>query len=289
MMPLAAFALAACLVPDPASDYIRAVDLAPVFPAMASLAPDTSVLPAPVVGAIRVLRVPELRRLAARFQLSGSPEFDLCFSRAVSQLDEPRLLEAMARSLPQARIEIRAFSHQPVPEGPLEFPLNALSAGAGDSRWSGYVRYAGNRRFSVWALVRVTVAGARVVAREELPHGRPIAAKQVALETTDQPFGKPGWALAIENVVGQSPRQPIHIGETIRLNQLESPKAVLTGETVAVTVHSGDTQLELTAKAEGTGSIGDVILVRNPSSQKRFLARIEAPGKVSIDAGKGAL
>ena len=54
------------------------------------------------------------------------------------------------------------------------------------------------------------------------------------------------------------------------------------GETVRVEVWNGAAHLKLEARAEASGALGQMIPVRNPDSQKRFLARVEGRSRVSV-------
>src|SRR5437764_14999218 len=112
MMVLAAFALAGCLAVGTGSDYITAKDLSPGFPALAAVAPDTPVAPAPLPGMARTFHLPELERLSARFRVTPVPESEICIQRPVTAPDRGRMLEAMQRQLPDARIEILDVSLQ---------------------------------------------------------------------------------------------------------------------------------------------------------------------------------
>jgi flagella basal body P-ring formation protein FlgA len=291
MMPLPLFALAGCLAVNPASDRIVASDFVPAFAEMEQARPDALVALAPAPGVERVFRVPELQRLAARFQLAAAPTADICFARRVAPLAPERLLEAMRKTLPGARIEIVESSRQPAPDGELEFPLGGLrgrmAGGPPSVLWTGWVRYAGNRRFPVWARVEVSVRVARVLASADLHPGVPIdAANLQAVEREEAPASE-AFAASIDDVVGKCPRVPIRAGTPILIRQLGPARDVLRGDKVEVEVRNGGASLKLEGIAEASGSVGDTIPVRNPDSQKRFRARVEARGQVSIDAAPG--
>src|SRR5260370_37270485 len=100
MIPLASFALAGCLAVGAGSDYVQAKDLAPVFPALVDVAPETPLGASPVPGTPRIFRVPELARLAARLHVAPAPESDICIERPLAALDGTRILDAMKRQLP---------------------------------------------------------------------------------------------------------------------------------------------------------------------------------------------
>ena len=292
MITVAAFALAGCLAMASGSDQIRAADLLPAFPQMAALPADLAIAPAPAPGVMRVFRPPELRRLQAVFGLASAPQGDVCIEYPVAKLEPERLLAAMQREFPEARIELLDFSRQPAPHGTIEFPKAGLRAGpvisAAGSLWTGSVRYGVNHRFSIWARAKVVVRVQRVVAQGDLRPGEPITAGQVTLAARDEAPAMgtpvPGFAESIDAVIGKCARQPIRAGEAIRSVWLQAPRAVMNGETVKVAVREGGAQLELEARAESSGAVGEIVYVRNPSSHVRFRARVEGPGKVAVDA-----
>ena len=222
MIPLALFALAGCLAVGTGSDYILAKDLAPAFPALAAVAPDTPLAAAPLPGTPRLFHLPELGRLSARFNVTPAPESEICVQRPVSVPDRARMLEAMQGKLPEARIDILDVSRQPAPEGPFEFPLSGLRQGMAGGYWNGFVRYGSNHRFAVWAKVKVLVTVARVVAAVELKPGRPIDNTQLRLETREEAPGADAYAVTIEEVAGRVARRTIAAGAAIRLPWTET-------------------------------------------------------------------
>src|ERR1039457_1657250 len=182
MISLASVALAGCLAVSAASDHITLRDLTPAFPGLEAATPDEPVGLAPAPGVQRMFRLPELRRLAARLNITADPKSELCFERPVAPLDPARLLEAMRKQLPEAESEILEYSRLPVPAGELEFPLNGLRQMPFGGFWSGSVRYAGGRRYTVWARVKAIAIAPRVIATEDLKPGRVIEASQVRVE-----------------------------------------------------------------------------------------------------------
>jgi flagella basal body P-ring formation protein FlgA len=282
MIPLAAFALAPCLAVAPESDRILARDLASVLPALAAGAPDTPVAFAPAPGVRRVLRGPELRRLALRWNASPPPEGEICFERRVAPLDAERIRAAMRRELPGASINVLDFSRAPVPEGELRFPLAGFRNSASGGYWAGFVRYAGNRRFAVWARVKARVAVTRVVAVSDLKAGQPVEASGLRLETHEDSPSDAGFATSLDEAAGKLSRRPIRAGAALLKSWLERPPDVARGDTVRVEVSSGGARLEAEARAEASGSAGQTIPLRNPVSNRRFFGRVEGKGKVSV-------
>jgi len=280
-MMLAALALAGCLAVDPAADQILLSDLSSIFPAEVVL-PGESVGFAPAPGVERRFEIAELRRIAARFHLPD-PEREVCVSRPAAPPDAARILEALRAALPGATIEVLDYSRYPVPDGPLEFAL----AGLRGATWSGAVRYGGRHRAPVWARVRVTISATRVIATRNLPAGARIDAADLRVETRDETPSPEAMPSDPADVAGMIPRRSIRAGETVRASWLGPAKAVARGETVDVEVRAGGALLRLPGQALTSGTVGQTILVRNPESNRRFQARIEAPGKVTV--GKPSL
>jgi flagella basal body P-ring formation protein FlgA len=286
MIAFPSILLASCLAVNPALDHVTAGDLAPLFPGLETVPADTPLAPAPVPGVARVFRVAELEAFAASFHLSA-PRGEICVQRMVAPPDPARLLAAMQKTLPAAQIEILDYSRHPIPEGEIEFPLSGLRDGPAGAYWSGNVRYAGNRLFSIWAKVAASVKVRRVVALSDLQPGSTITAGQVREELRAEFPAFGDFPESANQVAGETARVPIRAGSTIRAAQLEPPKLVLKGETVRVDVWSPAAHLKLEAQAEGSGALGQTIPLRNLTSQKRFLARVEGKGRVTVnDSGE---
>jgi flagella basal body P-ring formation protein FlgA len=290
MIALAAFALSGCLVVGARSDRILAGDLAAGFPEWAGAAAETPLALAPAPGVQRIFRVPELRRLAARWNLSTVPDREICVTRPVAVLTPARVLaaiqNAVLKEMPSAHIDLFDFSRQPAPEGELVFPVSGLRQGLTGGYWSGYVTYGGKHRFTLWARVKVTVARARVVAAEDLKPGVTLDSTQLRVETREE-VPDAGMVSAVEEIAGKVLRRPVARGAALRVEWLAPAKVVLRGETVRVEAVRGGARLELECVAEGSGAIGEIVPVLNPVSQRRFPARVESKGRVV--ATKGSL
>jgi flagella basal body P-ring formation protein FlgA len=285
MIQLALLALAACLPVSPDSDHIVAQDLAPALPSFAGIPPETRIALAPAPGVQRVFRPVELRRLAAQWALEIT-DGEVCVERIVKPLDPARLLEAMLGQLPGARIAIRDFSRAPVPEGELDFSLGGLRMTPAGALWTGAVRYAGTRRFAIWAKVEVGVTESRVVAAQDIKPARAIEAGKLRLETREYfPSAEP-LATAVDEIAGKIARRPIPAGTAICLACVEAGKEVSRGETVRVEVHFGGAFLEMEGRAEAAGSTGETIAVLNPETRRRFQARVRGKGRVSVEQGR---
>ena len=275
-------AVAGCLVLAPETERITAGDLAVVEPAFGVLPAGTVFGFAPLAGVRRVMSPGALAAFAARHSLPSIPPRELCAERAMTPLAVAAMREAMQRSLPGARIEIVDHVRHPVvPQGEMEFPRAGLGAPAAEglAAWRGAVRYGGRQRFPLWARVRVWVERPRVVAAMPIAAGEVIEARHVRLELVEEFPSPAAWAHSLEQVVGRAPRRSVASGARLSAILLEAPKDIRRGDLVRVEARFGETLLALEARAEADGRVGDHIPMRNPASNRRFVARLEAKGR----------
>jgi|SRR5579871_937732 len=286
MMPTS-FLFAACLALNGVTDQINAGDLAPAFAGLAAIPPETPLALAPAPGVPRIIHVPELQRIAARWSVAA-PAGDICVQRPVKPLDAEILLKAMQKALPEGKFEILEFSRRPVPAGDLTFPMAGLRDSPSGWIWNGSIAYDAKHHFPIWARVRVRVPVTRVVALRDLPPGQPIPADAIELQSREQaPDTDARWIRSLDRVVGCWPHVPIRAGAPILAFQLQSPRDVQSGDTVRVTVRNGSAYLETDGRAESSGNIGQAIPVRNLTSQKRFLARVSGKDRVFVGNPSG--
>jgi len=276
MTPLPA--IVACIALAAGVDQVRVRDL---FGGV----DDSAVALAPAPGVQRRFDFVELRRIALRLRLP-EPEREVCVERPVAPLAPERILEAMRAVLPGARIELLDYTRQPVPEGALEFAPAGLHQAQATALWTGWIRYGGRHRFAVWARVKVSVSAPRVVALSNLPPGRPIDPAALTVETRDEFPTAEASITTVAEAAGMLARRAIRAGTAIRSGWLEPPKAIARGETVQVEVRQGGAVLQIPGQAQASGTVGQTILVLNPMSNKKFPARVEAPGKVSAGGGR---
>jgi flagella basal body P-ring formation protein FlgA len=270
-------------------DQILGSDLARAVPAFRVVPPDTRIAPAPLPGGMRVFTEPELETMGARYGLRIpvlSPA--VCFRVSTAPLNRDAVLAAMRRSLnmPEARIELEDISSEPTPPGVISFPMEMLGRPAspdGPALWRGEI-VSGNRRFNIWARVRVLAPVKHLVAAEDLRQGVPVQAGQIREEKIE---GFPALAktapVTADSLVGLLPTRTIFSGSEIKSEYLTRPLDVARGDLVHVEVRLGRARLALTARAESAGRMGDMIAVRNPESSRIFQARVEGKDRVLVD------
>jgi hypothetical protein len=168
------------------SEWLYGHDLVAAAPALFNIAPDVRIGLAPVPGAQRVFRVPDLKRIAAANHLEGNPENDICFAWKLSVPDRAAMLTAMLKELDgrAPSIEIVESSLMPAPEGKIVFPLSGLVFGSDKaSVWRGYIQYADGKKFPIWAPAIVKVREQHLIAAVEIREGEPLGPAKTRLET----------------------------------------------------------------------------------------------------------
>jgi flagella basal body P-ring formation protein FlgA len=245
----------------------------------------------PPAGSHRTLHAAELQSLAKRYGIDLPNPHDVCFEFPMEALNRSRVLDAMRASLQVAGadIAIAEITLNPVPRGRVEFPREKLGIPASPAQrdavlWRGEVVYGGEHRFPIWARVRIQVNCERLVAAESLRPGQAIEASQVRQET-GKCFPAAHPTLQAERATGMIALRAIAAGAEIRAELLALPNLVNRGDAVEVEVRSGGARLAFTGKAESSGRGGDLVAVRNPSSNRVFRARVDGKGKVTLDAG----
>ena len=270
------------------SEWLYGRDLAAVVPALSTIAPDVRIGLAPVPGAQRVFRVPELKRIALANHLDGNPENDVCFAWKLSVPDRAAMRIAMLKELDgrTPSVEIVESSLIPAPEGEMVFPLSGLVLGSDKaSVWRGYIRYADGKKFPVWARAVVKVKEQHLVAAVEIREGEPISAGKIRLETFEGPVRREKYLTNATDVEGMLARRSIPLGTALLEEMVEAPREVSRGDTVSVIVQNGAARLEVQVLAETDGRKGQIISVRNPRSGRSFRARVEEKGIATVVPG----
>ncbi len=189
----------------------------------------------------------------------------------------PRSWRPCALALPEARIEMLDFSHRPVPEGRIEFPL---ARPARQERGWGDVRYGGEPPLHHLGQGKGAVQVRRVVAARELcgrgsSSTRPPSGWRLSTRD-DSPSpdatliacrSKSDREMARAAIRGRGALDPRRLAR-------RSPRLVARGDTVQVEVRErrGRTRTGR-AGADGSGAGGETIPVLNPATGKRFRAR----------------
>jgi flagella basal body P-ring formation protein FlgA len=130
--------------------------------------------------------------------------------------------------------------------------------------------------------------GTRAVAVHPLTAGEPIRAGDVRAEPYEGPLLATATLTDAQAAIGMVPRRPIAAGDPLFENLLEPARDVARGDTVEVVVNGAGALIRTAGVAEESGNRGATIVVRNINSGRKFRARVEDKGKVSVVPGVAA-
>ena len=270
------------------ADRIYARDVAAVVPAFAALPSDLDVGFAPAPGQTRIFHSTDLRRLAEAHQIPGEFRTDVCFTWQMAVPTREAILAAIGKTLAgrNAQVELVDQSLASAPAGEIIFPLTGLSGVSDEAvTWHGYVRYAGEKHYAIWARVRVRVKEHHVLATEPLKPDVAINPGELRLESYEGPLLRDKVLTDLASVVGMIPRRPLPPGVALTENDLDKPRDVERGDTVQVIAEEGHAHIEAQGIAEDGGRRGAVVSVRNATSGKKFRATVEDKDKVLVIPG----
>ncbi len=228
-----------------------------------------------------------------RFAIRDVALTEICFRpRDLSFLSRSRVIESMTEVLkiPGVRIEVMDMSGETAPVGRIDFQRENLRTPANPSRdltvvWRGDIIYAGDRRFAIWARVKLTAPVTRLIAVENLRPGVPINPGQLREEVTEAFPLAPGHETKLSQIDGLVPIRTLAAGTEIRAADLIRPSEVNRGDLVHVEVRMGAARVALTGRAESAGRLGELVPIRNLESSRVFQARVEEQGQCDRSIG----
>ncbi len=264
---------------------VVASDLTGAVPSFSQADPALFIAYAPSPGVTRLLSAATLSMAARKGNI---PDLDIpaqgvCVERKVRILREQELRTAMTSSLhdDQAQLTIVDYSRMAVPDGTLAFPLAGLNAPPwaepdAPVLWRGHVAYDRSSSVQVWAKVRITAPRTICMAARDIVAGAAVARDQVAfVQVRAFPFRSAAALTGTEQIAGRVARRRIEAGQEITADELVLPPDVRAGDTVRVTVVSGNALVRLDAVAASGGRKGDSIVVQNPTSHTNFRAVVD--------------
>jgi hypothetical protein len=200
-------------------ERITARDLGRVAPEFAALPPDTPLGYAPLPGAHRDLTVAAIQRLAEQNGIKAKVSGPVCFEWAMRRLDRAEVVEAMRGSLGETQFEVSEYSLFLAPPGKVVFPV----AGLGNSFWRGYVLYAGDRRFNIWAKVQVAAQAADVRNGERVTVVARSGGAEIKLDGQAVSAGVKGQTVLVRNLAsGKTFKAEVTGKNSVLVNAVET-------------------------------------------------------------------
>lgn len=273
---------AACTVLN--GDRITAADLARTQAEFSALAPDTPLGFAPRFGARRDLSSAELTRLARASRISLTDPRPVCFERSGRILNAADILAALPVPADWS-VELLGdqYAGRPAPAGRLVFERNALPRQApfDVAIWKGRIADDQNLSHPFWIRVRLRKTVQVLRARAALRPGDQPTADQLEAVTVerypllDEPLS-PG-----AGIPGRL-RRAVAAGQPLRAADFVTPRAIERGDIVEVRLDEALLRVE----AESPGRTGELVLLKNPLTGKRFQARVTGPRAAELAAAR---
>jgi flagella basal body P-ring formation protein FlgA len=120
------------------------------------------------------------------------------------------------------------------------------------------------------------------VATNSLPRGSIIQSSDITMELRDISRLHRGFIEEAKSVVGKKLRQQIRKNQVITPSRLVAPLTVKRNNRVLIRASNRAIQVSMAGKALQNGSLGQIIRVKNESSNKEVDARVIAPGIVEV-------
>jgi flagella basal body P-ring formation protein FlgA len=274
---------------------VTAKELNEVFPDMKGVPADAVFGYTPAPGAIRWLRATELEAFASRNGGMLSAAHGLCVRRSTRklELEEVRaaVIEALKASFPDsatAQVQILDFSKEPMPPGQLQFDARHLGMAASSRLgtallWRGRLRYDTAGSLPFWVSLKADVARKAWVAVRTIEQGELIQAADLREQSWLAPISRSASAAQPEEIVGREASVRIGAGKALTTRLVREPYQIRRGETVAVTLQSGNTRLGFEGRALSSGRAGDVIPIESATSRKLLRGRLSDGRKVVVE------
>lgn len=257
---------------EPSSDRITAGEIAKAVPAVATEPQDRVVAYAPQPGFTRTLNI------------SGAA---VCIAWQMKAPDAGAFEAAMRNELPAgATVAVLEVSEFPIPvKGEPKFPWKGLhvTSDTQPALWRGYIEYAPNAKFAIWARVDVRVPQSRVTAVSDIDSGTTVTADMIRTETVMAvPNAVRNAATDPATVIGRVARRPIHANSPVSDLALNRRIDIQKGDPVRVKIRSGSSTIGFDATALMSAAVGDAMSVKISDSGKTLRAMASAPGEATV-------
>ncbi|MGN8158781.1 flagellar basal body P-ring formation chaperone FlgA [Salinisphaera sp. RV14] len=140
--------------------------------------------------------------------------------------------------------------------------------------------------WQLYVPVTLTSLARIAVAAHDLPAGTPLTKSDLKLVRSSAGQGDSHQvAHSLKSALGKTLTAPVSAGTPIRLSSLAQPVRIHAGQQVTVHVRSEAVSVEATAIALQQGRVGQSILVKNPSSGKRYRVEVTSHGVIDNLSG----
>jgi flagella basal body P-ring formation protein FlgA len=257
--------------------------------------------PAPPPGRSFVIEATQLAYIARLFDVQWKPFSGV--ERAVIErggrvLEREEMLEPLRHGLMESGLpegtSVELANVAPVLVPPLSFPLvrvEGLSVDPASDRFAANLAISSEDMQTQMVRVsgRAVQMGSAVVANRRLLPDDIIAEADIRLARLPERSLKSDVARSLGQVVGQSARRVVAMGQPIALSEIGPAMMIAKGATVVLTMETPGISIAAQVLAMGSGGSGDTIQVMNPMSRAVVAARVTGPGRAVVAPGGSPL
>ncbi len=261
----------------------------------------------PAEGWLKVIRKEEVKEAIrqagidpARVRLAGSTETEIrsrCVLVTADQIEDAAelVLRATAARLEKEEVEWSILRHARacrVPAGRRGVDLTAVLRHGRMDRDQAVldvsIRVDGETVKTVPVAFRLRRFRKVLVTLAPLRRGEPLDRGKVALKRVDVSrfFGTPLDDLS--RVKGKVAARMLSSGEILRLMDLKNPELVRKGDLVTMVAVRGNLRITVKGVARTGGSLGELVMVMNPSSRRVVQGKVVGVGVVEAVSSGGA-
>jgi flagella basal body P-ring formation protein FlgA len=121
------------------------------------------------------------------------------------------------------------------------------------------------------------------VLKQNLKRGDVINAGDIIKKEILLNENKGRYPLDIEEIIGKTVKKDINAGTVVKNDMIEDRYVVKTNEIVSILAQNNRIMVKTKGRAIEKGKIGDVIRVKNVSSNKEILGKVVGSGVVTVD------
>jgi len=132
-------------------------------------------------------------------------------------------------------------------------------------------------------------AGVRIVVpTRDIARGATIASSDLTYKLGGDNVMS-GTVMSADDLIGLQTRRVLHMGESVRLEDVRHPILVAKGSTVTMTFEAPGITLTAIGRAMSEGGIGETVTVQNPASFRQISAIVMGPGVVRAQSSSAML
>ena len=144
------------------------------------------------------------------------------------------------------------------------------------------VRCNGDKRWTLYVPVKVTVFTQVVVAARSLPRGQLLSASDLSLARRDLARLPQGYFRDPAEVAGQQLKRNVTAGQALTPALLKAPRTIRRGERVTLVAGGNGVEVRMPGIALNNAARGETVRVRNVSSKRIVLGVVAGPGLVQV-------